>query len=103
MLAFLFIFAAVFFSLCYKYYGRFLIETFLLDDKKKRRPPQCMTGLIIVRHTLQFYWGIIFRLSPVPVRLSAPSRLLPCSVGCRPMSGVLSAPLSWADLTMPVL
>ena len=35
MLAFLFIFAAVFFTLCYKYYGRFLIETFLLDDKKK--------------------------------------------------------------------
>ena len=103
MLALLFIFAAVFFSLCYKYYGRFLIETFLLDDKKKTPANTLYDGVDYCPTHPQFYWGIIFPLSQVPVPLWDPSPQQLCSVGYRPIFGALSARLSWGDPTMPVL
>lgn len=41
MLAFLFLGAVIFFGICYKFYGRFLVKTFSLDDTKEA-PSVCL-------------------------------------------------------------
>lgn len=98
MLALLFIFAAVFFSLCYKYYGRFLIETFLLDDKKKTPANTLYDGIdycpthpaVLLGH----HFSSIAGAGPVvgPITAAAMFGWLPAYIWCLIGSAFLGGP-----------
>ena len=98
MLAALFLFAAVYFLICYKFYGRFLIQTFGLDDTRETPAVTFCDGIdycpshpaVLLGH----HFSSIAGAGPVvgPITAAAMFGWLPAYVWCLIGSAFLGGP-----------